>query len=161
MDHPYIQTGRRGYHEAYRPDFKPRNKTLSLMASDDEAEQVDAAAKAAGLKRSAWLTKVVMAHVQKLRDEKAPAKKAATKAPKNTPKNGAWTQALLAGSATHGSLPDNEADSAPTRPTQPCVVCKATGKIRAQIKTAGRTKKFGDTECPQCGGLKWVYKLRD
>jgi predicted DNA-binding protein len=66
MDNHYIQTGRRGYHEAYKPGFKPRNKTLSFMAAEDEATRIDAAAKFAGLTRSAWVTKAVMHRLEEV-----------------------------------------------------------------------------------------------
>ncbi|MCW1921503.1 hypothetical protein OKA05_02995 [Luteolibacter arcticus] len=97
MEHHYIRTGRRGYQEAYKPGFKPRNRTLSLMASEDETAQIDAAAKAAGLKRSAWLTNAVIKVLGETQRSQAPAKKAAKKTPK---KAGAITEALTKGYKT-------------------------------------------------------------
>lgn len=75
----YIRTGRRDYSEAYRPGFKPRNKTLSFTVSDEEAVRIDEAAKAAGITRSAWLTRATVAALPKQAELPKPAKKTGKK----------------------------------------------------------------------------------
>jgi hypothetical protein len=71
----YIRTGRRDYSEAYRPGFKPRNKTISFTVSEDEAIRIDQAAEAAGLTRSAYLTKTQIAALPKPEEPAKPATK--------------------------------------------------------------------------------------
>ena len=63
MERP--STGRRGWQELYKPGFAPRNKTLSFTVSEAEAAAIDEAAKAAGITRSAYLTKKQVAALAK------------------------------------------------------------------------------------------------
>ena len=73
----HIRTGRRDWSELYIHKAKPRNKSLSLLVSEDEAKDIDNAAKAEGITRSAWLTKAAIARLQKTHGSDARGKGAA------------------------------------------------------------------------------------